>query len=261
MARSLFSIPREGFYIDTLCKILHETFFNPLLLIGVVPLAKATFITQAQIWWNPWHEGTVSNLTKIWSVLVLLGIWLRISEYLDGHYLNGFSADTTWEWSNERVLVTGGSSGIGASIVKHLLERNIETVDHRPLQFEPPAGATVHFYQCDLSDSTLITSLCERIRTECGSPSVLINNAGLTRGRTVLEGTYQDVEITFKTNIIAPFLLTKEFLPFMVKHNHGHVLATASMSAIISPGGLADYAATKAGIIALQEVCRPPVSD
>lgn len=81
-----------------------------------------------------------------------------------------------------------------------------------------------------------------------------MNNAGLSRGRTVAEGTYHDNSITLRTNLLAPFLLTKEFLPHMISQNHGHIFNVSSMSAYIPPAGLADYAASKAGIIVLHEV-------
>lgn len=83
---------------------------------------------------------------------------------------------------------------------------------------------------------------------------VTVNNAGLSRGRTVVEGTYSDNSITLKTNLLAPFLLSKEFLPAMIRRNHGHIFNVASMSAYIPPPGLADYAASKAGLIAFHEV-------
>ena len=84
--------------------------------------------------------------------------------------------------------------------------------------------------------------------------TAVVNNAGLSRGRTVAEGSYSDNIITLKTNLLAPFLLTKEFLPSMIRRNHGHIFNVASMSAYIPPPGIADYAASKAGLIAFHEV-------
>ncbi|KAJ9657503.1 hypothetical protein H2198_004264 [Neophaeococcomyces mojaviensis] len=132
----------------------------------------------------------------------------------------------------------------------------IIVVDYSPTASQLLSSCRVRYYQCDVSDSAAIKALCTRIKSEVGSPTVLVNNAGLTRGSTVSDGSYQDVEMTFRTNIIAPFLLAKEFLPHMVARNHGHIIGIASMSAIISPTGLADYAATKAGLMTMQETVR-----
>lgn len=82
----------------------------------------------------------------------------------------------------------------------------------------------------------------------------LVNNAGLSRGFNVAEGTYHDNDLTFRINLLASFLMCKEFLPNMVSNNHGHIFHVSSMSAFITPAGLADYGASKAGLIALHEV-------
>lgn len=87
-----------------------------------------------------------------------------------------------------------------------------------------------------------------------GNPTIVVNNAGLCRGYTVRDGTYADVEVTIRTNLIAPFLLIKEFLPEMVRQDHGHIVNISSLSAILPPAGIADYAATKAGLVAMHEV-------
>ena len=65
------------------------------------------------------------------------------------------------------------------------------------------------------------------------------------------ESSYHDVTLTIQTNLA---LFTKEFLPSMANTNHGHILNVSSMSGYIPPAGLADYAASKSGIIAFHEV-------
>jgi short-subunit dehydrogenase len=114
-------------------------------------------------------------------------------------------------------------------------------------------GANLHYYQADLSKSDMIRDVCARVRAEVGHPTVLFNNAGLVRGFDILGGEYADIEVTHKTNLTAPFLLVKEFLPDMVRNNHGHIVNVCSSSAIVPPPGIVDYAATKAGIQALYE--------
>lgn len=81
-----------------------------------------------------------------------------------------------------------------------------------------------------------------------------VNNAGLSRGYTVAEGSYHDNDLTFRINLLASFLMTKEVLPNMISKNHGHIFSVASMSAFLPPAGLADYSASKAGLVAFNEV-------
>ncbi|KAL2127408.1 hypothetical protein VTI74DRAFT_10800 [Chaetomium olivicolor] len=197
--------------------------------------------------------------TKPWHGLASICVILSINDWLNKWSANNWTATepSDWNWNKEIVLVTGASGGIGASIVQQLLARNPRTkivvVDHIPLTWKPQAGTSVSYYQCDLSDLSAVRALCSQIRSEVGHPTVLVNNAGLCRGFTVMEGTYHDVELTVRTNLVAPFLLIKEVLPHMVETNHGHIMNVSSMSSLVPPARVADYAATKAGINALHE--------
>ena len=251
-------LPREGFYVDPLAKLLRWTLFNQLLTLPAWALLYSSRYVLASEPTEKATLGIVSTLMTFLLVLSSYGLWLSFNTYMTVGLLNNWVGDDSWDWGKEIVVVTGGSSGIGASIVQQLVDRNpgtsVVVVDYSPLTYAVPAGSKLHYYQADLSMIDAIRKVCATIRTEVGHPSVLINNAGLLRGRTVMEGTYSDVEITIKTNLIAPFLLAKEFLPSMVKKNHGHIVGISSLSAIISPAFLADYAATKAGMLALQEV-------
>ncbi|KAI8649224.1 hypothetical protein NCS57_01458800 [Fusarium keratoplasticum] len=130
----------------------------------------------------------------------------------------------------------------------------IITIDFAPLSWKALKGIQVFYYQCDLSDSAAVKQLSQRIRDEVGHPTVLVNNAGLIRGKSIIKAEYSDIEITTKTNLTAPMLILKEFLPYMVKNNHGHVVNISSLSAFIPPAKAADYSATKSGIVALHEV-------
>jgi short-subunit dehydrogenase len=81
-----------------------------------------------------------------------------------------------------------------------------------------------------------------------------VNNAGLSRGYTIAEGSYYDNDLTFRINLLASFLMTKEVLPSMISKNHGHIFSVASMSAFMPPASLADYSASKAALVAFNEV-------
>jgi hypothetical protein len=249
-------LPREGLYIDPISVWVRKTLLNPWLMAVLSILLRYQPILSPR---------TVLGLTNyngqfnFWVAgFAILGMLLNINDYLTDGLHNNWKIDESWNWDQEIVLITGGSSGIGASVAQQLSARNRNTriviIDFLPLSFKVPEKSNLFYYQCDLSKSFDIKATCAAIRNDVGWPTVILNNAGLTRGATVMEGSYGDVEVTFRTNIIAPFLIVKEFIPEMVRKNHGHIVATSSMSSIITPAGLGDYAATKTGLAALHEV-------
>ncbi|OLN83424.1 Short-chain dehydrogenase/reductase family 16C member 6-like protein 2 [Colletotrichum chlorophyti] len=249
------SFSREGFTVDVVVRWLRKSLLNPYLSI---PLATFLALLSAK------KDGAIElssiqagNAYRMVFFAALASAVLSTTEYLNKWAANNWVADDSWDFDKEVIVVTGGSSGIGASIIKHILSRspqaNIVVVDLAPLSWEPPKGSRIHYFKCDLSDTEALKTLCTLIRAQVGDPTVLVNNAGIARGYTVMEGSYADVELTIKTNLIAPFLLTKEFLPYMVRCNHGHIVNTGSMSSVVPPARLADYSAAKAGLTAMHE--------
>lgn len=248
-------LSREGFTIDVVALALRKYLLDPAILI---PIWLVLSVAPSAITLGP-QSGSVLRVLQLGArILAIIGTTLALNDFLTTQFNNNWTGPSKWNWDQEIVLITGGSSGIGQSLSQQLLKRNPQTrviiADIVPLSWKAPEHSRVHFYRCDLSSEAEIKAFCAQIRKEVGHPTVVVNNAGLVRGFTVCDGTYADVQLTIRTNLVAPFLLVKEFLPDMVKKNHGHILSISSMSAFIPPAGVADYAATKAGLIALHEV-------
>lgn len=236
--------------------LIRKMFLRPKLCATLVLLLRlAGILIRGILMRDPVRPSPI--ITYL-TTCAMIGTVLDLNDYLTGQFHNNWSQDKSWDWSKEVFLITGGSSGIGASVAQILSSRNPQTriviVDCAPLTFVPSRKGGLSFFHCDLSQAADIKSTCARIRKEVGDPTVVFNNAGLTRGKSVLEGQYQDVQLTMKVDLIAPFLILKEFLPAMIQRNHGHILASSSMSALIPPANLADYGASKAGLVAMHEV-------
>lgn len=261
----------RGFHVDALARVIRKSLLNEYFVLPLAgaaywatrdKLSKDDFAKLLKLLKLP-QTIELAQVARAALCLGLSGAAISINDFLTKWTANNWSRNRPGEWqdwSKEIVVVTGGSSGIGENIVKGLLRRNPRTVvviiDFAPLSWAPPdmtQGKTLHYYQADLSKSDAIRDVCARIRTEVGNPTVLVNNAGLARGFSVLEGSFADTEVTMKTNLTAPFLLIKEFLPEMVKNDHGHIVNVCSMSAVVPPPGIVDYAASKAGVQALHE--------
>lgn len=111
----------------------------------------------------------------------------------------------------------------------------------------------VHFYQADITTTDSIKKVASSIRRDVGEPTVLINNAGVGYDGTILDEPEELIKRTFNVNIISHFLTVKEFLPNMIKNNHGHIITIASMASFVAVGEMADYSCSKAAALAFHE--------
>lgn len=195
-----------------------------------------------------WRTISSYSSSKSTATLGVLGGSLLIY-YLHSKILA--QASEKWNLQNEFIIVTGGSSGIGSHIVEELALRKARVLilDIQTPTFELPENVT--FFQTDITSATEIAKVGLLIRESYGDPSVLVNNAGVFKHGTILEESEQDMRQTFEVNIIAHFLLLKEFLPAMVRKNRGHVVTMASLASFLGIGGMADYCCTKASALAL----------
>lgn len=91
------------------------------------------------------------------------------------------------------------------------------------------------------------------MRSELGSPSVLVNNAGIGNAQNILEATPESLHATFDINVISHWFTIQEFLPDMMKQRKGHIMSVASLASFVSPAGMVDYACSKAALLALHE--------
>lgn len=86
-----------------------------------------------------------------------------------------------------------------------------------------------------------------------GEPTILVNNAGVARGKPILETSDVDLRFTFDVNAFSHFRTVREFLPSMVARNHGMVVTVASWASWLTIPNLVDYAASKAAAMAFHE--------
>lgn len=109
------------------------------------------------------------------------------------------------------------------------------------------------FYQMDISKAESIKQVADEIRKDHGDPTILVNNAGVMKTISMLDESEEDVRRVFDINIIANFLLIKEFLPAMVKQNHGHIVNIASVASFVTCARNVSYSCTKLAVLALHE--------
>ncbi|KAL0932078.1 uncharacterized protein CTRU02_213031 [Colletotrichum truncatum] len=194
---------------------------------------------------------------KVWfrvAVAIVLG-WTatkKASSLLGAAMLNNFTQDT-YDWRRELVLVTGGSGGLGDLLVRKLAKNCVKVISIDVASPPTPLPSNAYFYEADITNTNSIREVASRIRHDHGEPTVLVNNAGVMKISTILDETEEQIRHVFDVNIIASFLLVKEFLPSMIKRNHGHIVTVGSMASFVTGVQNVDYASSKIGAIAFHE--------
>jgi all-trans-retinol dehydrogenase (NAD+) len=167
--------------------------------------------------------------------------------------------------ANEVVLITGAGSGLGREMALRFGENRAKVVlvdvdevglkeTHR--QVELIRGSRVWYYVCDLMDRAAIQAMAQKTKQEVGVVTILVNNAGVVSGKTLLELSDEDIIRTIGVNTLANFWTVRAFLPDMQTLNRGHVVTLASLAGHAGNVGLTDYCASKYAAVGFTESLR-----
>lgn len=158
------------------------------------------------------------------------------------------------------VLITGGSRGIGQTLVTELLPRwnvvftgrSAESLVGTQRRAENLQTDTwVQGYACDGKNEQQVAQLAQRLIDKFGAPSAVIHNAGVTRDALHI---HQDAEIwrdVLETNLVAIINWNRVLLPAMMLQGQGAIVLMSSVSAIKGNRGQTAYAASKAAMMGL----------
>jgi NAD(P)-dependent dehydrogenase (short-subunit alcohol dehydrogenase family) len=168
-----------------------------------------------------------------------------------------------YDVAGKKVLVTGGSSGIGADLARGFAEagatvgicarrteRLVETLEtcHKV----NPDGDH-RMWTVDLSDLDAVQPFGRQADDELGGIDVLVNNAGIPKRRKVTDLRLDEVDDLMRINYLSPVRLTLALLPRMLERGGGRVVTISSIAAHLAPPSEAAYASTKAAITAFME--------
>jgi short-subunit dehydrogenase len=152
--------------------------------------------------------------------------------------------------SGRRVLITGGSRGIGAALARGFRDRgsHVAVVARASAALDAVAAETgASSYAADLFDLNALPDLVERVEAD-GPVDVLVNNAGVSNVGWYLDRTLAEIDQVMTVNLLAPMHLCRLWLPLMVARRRGHVVNMSSMAAVFAPPGLTTNGASKAGL-------------
>jgi all-trans-retinol dehydrogenase (NAD+) len=164
----------------------------------------------------------------------------------------------------EIVLITGGGSGIGRLVAQKFagLGAIIVTIDvnekgnDETVRMIRQAGHKAHGFVCDLSNKNEIYSVSKTVKSQVGDVSILINNAGIVSGTSLLGTPDDKIVRTFNVNVLAHFWTIKTFLPDMINAKRGHIVTIASLAGYSGTNKLVDYCASKSANIGMDEALK-----
>ena len=162
--------------------------------------------------------------------------------------------------SNKVCLITGAARGIGKEIAL-LFAREGADIAFTDLELNEAAQATraeieatgvkVAFYASDAADFESAHRVVEQVTAEFGRIDILVNNAGITRDTLLMRMTEQQWDQVINVNLKSAFNFTHAVTPLMMRQRGGSIISLSSVVGINGNAGQANYAASKAGIIAL----------
>lgn len=154
-------------------------------------------------------------------------------------------------------VVTGGSRGIGRSIVEHLASAGarVAVVARDAGRAEGVAGelpGTGHAgFGCDVADVAAVDALVKRVEADLGSLDILVNNAGVTGDNLLIRMSDAEWDRVLDTNLKGTFNTIRAATKGMMRRRSGRIINITSVVGITGNKGQANYAASKAGVIGL----------
>ena len=158
-------------------------------------------------------------------------------------------------------IITGGSRGIGAAIVRRLAAEgadialiyagSIEAAESLCAEVADNYGVKAAAYQCNVADFDAAKETVTAIKKEFGTVHILVNNAGITRDGLVAmmkESVFDDV---ISVNLKGAFNMIRHCTPLFIRNRGGAIINISSVTGIMGNAGQANYAASKAGLIGL----------
>ena len=163
---------------------------------------------------------------------------------------------------DKKAIVTGGSRGIGAGIVKRLYSEGAKIIiaDFRDelaldlIQELDQDKGNIVFHKTDLSVEKEIIKLFEFAMSKWSKLDLLINNAGIEDGYLLKDQTYEKYKETMKVNMDAPFLCSKYAIPLLENAKGGRIVMITSIQGVKGYKGTIAYNTAKGGLVNMTRV-------
>ncbi len=169
-------------------------------------------------------------------------------------------------FQSQHVIVTGGTRGIGAGICEAFLKEGAFVTatfagnTSAAQAFKEKMGPNLEVVQCDVSDEAQVADFFAAFSKRHPKLDVLVNNAGIRRDGLTATMTGAEWDKVLDTNLKGSFLMTKQAVLLMMGARYGRIVNMSSVGGKLGLPGQANYAASKAGQIALALVTAKEVA-
>ena len=158
---------------------------------------------------------------------------------------------------NKKIILTGGSRGIGLSILDKLYNLDSQILiigsNKENLEKTKKKYPNILFEVFDLSNYDKINLLFKNCISKLGGLDILVNNAGITRDNLAIRMSIDEWTSVINVNLTSTYMLCQESIKVMLKNKCGSIINISSIVAHTGNPGQANYAASKAAIIAMSK--------
>ncbi|KAK7541810.1 hypothetical protein IWX49DRAFT_554901 [Phyllosticta citricarpa] len=224
--------------IDLLAYVASYTVFHPFVA-WIVPLSL-----RAQ--GTPYHFPSFLVSVAHASLVSAFHLFSLINKRL------AYGTPRPINLNDEVIVITGGAGGLGLLIAEVYGMRGASVAVLDVAEIKEAEARGINYYHCDVGDATSVEKAAKQIKQDLGTPTIIINNAGIVNGKNLLDLSPFDVERNFRVNLLSHFYTIRQFLPGMMSSPTGGTIVTvSSVLGKIGAAKLSDYTAAKAGLIAM----------
>lgn len=169
-----------------------------------------------------------------------------------------------FDFSGKTVLVTGSGRGIGREIALSFADRGAFVMVNYPTPNEKEEAEScvrliqakntkAMIFEADVRSAVDVDKMIQTMVKEWGKVDILINNAGITKDNLLIKMTEEDWKLVLDINLNGVFTCTKRVIKEMMTKRYGRIVSISSIMGLVGNAGQANYAASKAGIIAFMK--------
>ncbi len=170
---------------------------------------------------------------------------------------------------DQRIILTGATGGIGCELAKQLaakgaklglVGRSLVKLEQLSAQLKTDSN-NICLICADITKSDDRQSIIEKMENDFSGYDMLINSAGIMDFTSILDQSDERIEAVFQTNVIAPTLLCKKVMPYMLAQNKGHIVNIGSTFGSIGFAWFTSYSTSKFALRGFSQALRRELSE